>query len=180
MQVLAQYIPDLFAPVGIRMAQLCKFDVFYDWGHKDEMTRKFDRLDASKTQKGKKYPLFWLVMDFDETHGKSMNTYANLSLSFVLAVSTDPMFSQQQRRDKSFLPRLLPMYEAFLQAITEQTTMRKPYGPLIEHKAALRPYWGDGVNKNLFNDFVDVIEIRNFNLDIAPLLCPKSTTFRTR
>lgn len=179
MQVLAQYLPDLFTPVAARMAVLCGFPVYYDFGHQPEITQKLTALDASKAQKNQKYPLVWLVMDFKESKGANMEVYSKTKLSFVFAVGTDPMYTEQQRRDKSYLPKLLPMYQAFLQALSESTSFRQPYTPLINHDFALRPYWGHGANHNLFNDFCDCIEITNLSLDVRQLVCnPSKISFK--
>lgn len=180
MQVLAQYIPDLFTPVAARMIELLGFPIYYEWGHQPEITQKLTALDASKNKKSFKYPLMWLVMDFKESHGVNMDVYAKTSpFSFVFAVGTDPLYTEQQRRDKSFLPTLLPMYQTFLQALSEQSSFRKPYGPLIKHDSALRPYWGHGTNHNLFNDFIDAIEITNLQLEVVNLKCiPSKISFK--
>lgn len=122
----------------------------------------------------------WLVMDFEEDKGKNMDVYSTTSLSLVFAVATEPKYTEQQRRDISFTPKLLPMYQAFLQALHEQSSFRMPYPSLIQHKFALRPYWGDGVNRNLFNDFIDAIEIRNLNLDVKQLNCKPPITFKQK
>lgn len=171
MQVLAQYLPDLFTPIAARMQAICGFPLFYEWGHQPEIAQKLTNLDKSKTMKSQKYPLLWLVMDFKEGKGANWDVYSKTTLSFVLAVDTDPNYTEQQRRDKSFLPKLLPMYQAFLQALGESVSFRKPYAPGIKHDFALRPYWGNGNNHNLFNDFVDCIEITNLSLDVKQKQC---------
>lgn len=179
MQVLAQYLPDLFTPVAARMAVLCNFPIYYEWGHQPEIAQKLTNLDKTPQTKTKKYPLMWLVMDFKEAKGANMDVYTKTSISIVFAVGTQPLYTEQQRRDKSFLPTLLPMYQAFLQALSESSSFRKPYGPLIKHDFALRPYWGDGTNHNVFNDFVDCIEITNLSLDVKQLICnPSKISFK--
>lgn len=153
------------------MSELCSFDIRYDWGHKSEMANTLTQMDNSKTQKPLKYPLVWLIMDFKEKKGKNWDVYSALGINFLFAVDTHVNYTQPQRRDKSYLPKLLPMYGAFMQAISEQTAFMKPYIFGIEHDFLLRPYWGDGVNANLFNDFIDAIEISNLNLEVAQKKC---------
>ena len=85
MQVLAQYLPDLFTPIAQRMAVLCNFPIYYDWGHQPEIAQKLSNLDKGKSSKSQKYPLMWLVMDFKEAKGANMDVYTKTSLSFVIA-----------------------------------------------------------------------------------------------
>jgi hypothetical protein len=170
MQVIPQYIPDLFTPVFQEMSIQLKQTIYYDWGHREEVTRLLTEKDNSKTRKPTKFPLAWLVMDFKEAHGDNANVYAKTSFSFVFAVGSEVNFTEQERRDKSFIPILLPMYAAFLNIVGQSTIFRMPDPAQIKHGAFLRPYWGNG-QANIFNEVCDCLEINNLQLDVRALTC---------
>lgn len=175
MAIIPQYLPDLFSPIVAGMSTVLGYPIYYRWGHREEITKELTELDGSKSLKSNKYPLVWLVMDFDEAKGDNFDVYSKTAISFVFAVGTEINYTEQQRRDKSFLPKLLPMYGEFINQVSVSATFRQPYAAGIKHNFMLRPYWGEG-GKNLFNDFVDAIEIRNLKLDVRALTCPPSQT----
>lgn len=167
MDIIAQYIPKLFIPVVADTAKACGFGITYEWGHKTEV----DGLLKTKDQKAKKkFPLIWMVMDFDETKGKNPDIYSEVSLSFVFVVNTMPEYTERQRQSNTFEPILLPMYAQFLNAIGRSVSFRRPIATTIKHKMRLRPYWGDGAT-NLFADYCDCIEVVNLALDVRRANC---------
>lgn len=163
MDILPLYVPDLFTPVVAAVAVKLNRPVYYRWGHREEITAALTILDGSKSQKSEKYPLIWLVMDFEETKGDNVQVYSELSASFIIATGTEQNYTEQERRDKTFLPTILPIYAAFVNALSQSAVFRMPFGPLIRHKFLLRPYWGNG-KANIFNDFCDVGEIKNLQI----------------
>lgn len=172
MDVIAQYIPDLFTPIFSGVTADMGQPVYYRWGHKKEIDADLKTRDVSKVKSNQRFPLAWLVMDFDEFKGDNLDVYTKTKFSFVFAVTTKIDYTQEQRRDNSFLPLLLPMYASFLNRIGQSTTFRMPDAASIKHTMRLRPYWGDG-GTNLFADYVDCIEIVNLSLDIRRLNCIK-------
>lgn len=170
MDIIAQYVPDLFAPIIAAVSIDMNKTVQYRWGHRTEVDQELKGLDASKTKQAQKYPMIWLVMDFDEMKGDNMDVYTKGKFSFIFVVDTQPTWSEQQRRDNTFKPILLPMYESFINWIGQSTTFRMPDPSQVKHTFRLRPYWGQG-KINLFGDFCDCIEIINLSLDIRRLNC---------
>lgn len=170
MDVQPIYIPRLFVPVFEAVSAKIGKTVYYDWGHRDEMTRLLTEKDGSKTQKAKKYPLAWLVMDFEEFHGDNPQVYSKASFSFVFAVGSEINYTEQDREVKSFVPTLLPMYGAFLNTLGYRTEFRMPDPSGIKHSALLRPYWGNG-QANIFNDVCDCLEIKGLKLDVRAISC---------
>lgn len=171
MDIIPQYLPDLFTPVVNAMAMELGTTIYYRWGHKEETAGALAGLDKGVTTKTQKYPLVWLVMDFEETKGDNVQVYAKTGFSFVFCVNSKPDYTEQERRDKSFLPLLLPMYASFMNNIGKNSSFRRPDPSLIKHSMILRPYWGTNQQKNMFNDWLDAIEIRNLKLDVSALIC---------
>lgn len=167
--VAPQYTPALFKPIVTAMSAQLGFAVSYRWGHKKEVTRRLTQIDGAQLPRPQKYPLLWLVMDFQETKGADPKVYSEMSLNFVLATSTDPNYTEEDRKAKSFDPILLPMYAAFIDQIGQSSAFRQPYASGIKHTFILRPYWGDG-NANIFNDTCDAIEIKNLQLQVRQVV----------
>lgn len=171
MPIIPQFLPELLRPIVAAAGTQIGRTVFYRYGHRDEVVRDLALLDSGKTTKDKKYPLVWLVMDFRETHGKVAQVYAQTTWSLILAVGTQPNYTEEERRDKSFIPVLLPLYGAILDQISQSTTFRMPVASLIDHDSLLRPYWENEGKKNIFNDWCDVIEISNLKLAVRQQIC---------
>lgn len=165
MPIIPQFVPELFRPVVAGAALQLGKTIYYRYGHREEIVKDLAALETGKTTKGQKYPLIWLVMDFEEDQGNDPHIYSDLSASFIIATGTQPDWTEEERRDKTFIPILLPIYGAFLDQINSSSSLMMPYTSLIKRKFLLRPYWGNGA-ANIFNDFCDVIEIKNLKLAV--------------
>lgn len=172
--VIPQYLPSLFKPIIAAASAEVGFAINYEWGHKKHVSGILDQKDQAKN-KTPKFPLIWLVMDFKEVKGDIVQVYSKTNLSFVFCVNTKIDYTSQQREDITYVPKLLPMYAAFINAISNSTTFRMPTATLIGHEMILRHYWGEG-GVNLFNDYVDCIEITNLKLDVRAVQCAPSTS----
>lgn len=181
--MITQYIPDVFAAVVARVSQSMEalainpFKVFFDFGHYSEVTKNLTLKDDSVTQQDKKYPLVWLVMDFDEAMGESPADYARLTgVQFIIAVPTTIDYTMGERRDKNFLPFLYPIYAEFIKQLSVAPEFGMPGQLLLKHIKTDRPYWGGSDQlgngtANLFNDFIDAIQIRNLKLNVKQKTC---------
>jgi hypothetical protein len=177
MKIVPQFIPDLFgAVVGAVDAVFSTrsadpFRVYYDFGHYAEVTKNLVEKDSSITKKNTKFPLIWLVTDFVENMGSGNdNYYAQASpLTIFIAVSTDVNYSGTQRRDKSFLPRLYPIYAELLNQLSDSSAFGMPQ--ILPHLKIDRPYWGTqdaqgNGTANMFGTYCDAIEIKNVKLSV--------------
>lgn len=167
------YIPDLFKALVTKVdatfsaATADPFHVYFDYGHLNEVTKNLQIKANSITQKTARYPLIWLVMDFEEAKGKTPGIYAELTASLVIAVPTLKEYSMEQRKTAVFLKRLYPIYGELLKQFNKSAVFGMPPVARIPHTKIDRPYWG-GQDKsgdaNLFNDMVDAIQIKNLKL----------------
>jgi hypothetical protein len=116
-------------------------------------------------------------MDFDEAIGESPADYARLpGVQFIIAVPTEIEYTMAERRDKNFLPFLYPIYAEFIKQLAVAPELGMPGELLLKHTKTDRPYWGGGDQigngtANLFNDFIDAIQIRNLKLNIKQKTC---------
>jgi len=171
-------IPELFLPVAaVVNAKFSTrgedpFSVFFDYGHYIEVTRNLIQKENSISQKDKKYPLIWLVMDFPERFDRQSIGYCQLPrLDFIIAVPTEPELSTPERITKNFKPRLYPIYEAFMNAIVTSNIFYEQSLSELEYEKIDRPYWGGQDSNgngqaNLFNDKIDAVQIRGLKLTV--------------
>lgn len=177
------HIPDLFQTIVGKVNAVFStrvidpFPVFFDYGHYVEVTRNLTQKDASISQKDKKYPLIWLVMDFDEDFGSIDDGYCDLpALQILITVPTQPAITTPERVEKNFRPRLYPIYDELINQIFQSGLFQVINPENIKHRRTLRPYWGGQDSQgngtaNLFNDFIDAIQIRNLQLKVNESVC---------
>jgi hypothetical protein len=109
------------------------------------------------------------------TKRENFSIYGEVKCELLIVMPTDSKFTQQQRDDISFKPRLIPIYEVLLQEIEREKWFIKKPGK-VAHSQTIRPYWGGGdVNgsdtPNLFKKEVDAIGISNLTLSIRRQNC---------
>lgn len=166
-----QYIPDLVASVVGKVDQTFStratnpFNVYYDFGHHEAVVKNLIYKDGNP-DKPAKYPLVWLVTPFKEKRGGIYDLYATCDLHFVIAYYTEANYSMEERRDKVFLPILYPVYAELLRQLAKSHSFQVA-GPEPEHeKMDLQYAKVDSNGTNLFNDFVDVIDLKISNVQV--------------
>lgn len=176
-------IPDLFKDIAEKVHNVLStrvndpFPVYFDYGHYSEVTRNLTTKDGSISQRDKKYPLIWLVMDFVEKAGDLSDGYCELpDLQILIATVTRPEISTPERIEQNFKPRLIPVYSELMYQIEASGYFSIGEAEAIPHERILRPYWGgqDALGngkENLFNDFIDAIQIRKLKLKVNEEVC---------
>ena len=175
-------IPELFQKVVDRVNEnlstraVDPFEVYYEYGHYAEIVSALKEKDGSITKKNSKYPLFWLVMDFVEKCGNIKDGYCLLpNMQILIATSTDPDLSTKDRIQKTFKPRLIPAYREFISQLSNSGFFYNADSDYTPHERILRPYWGGQESgngqANIFNDFIDCIQIRNLQLMVNENVC---------
>src|SRR5687768_3549029 len=104
--MIPQYIPDIFKVIvarvsaAIEAAQTNPTKVFFDHGHYRRVCQNLSWKDNSISEKDKKYPLIWMVTDFDEHMGEHPGDYVRTTgLQFIIAAATNPDWTMEERRD---------------------------------------------------------------------------------
>lgn len=162
------YIPDLIGAVVAKVDAVIfsklNFHVYYDFGHHQEIMRQL-QFKTENPDQPKKYPLVWLVTPFVEERGGTDNLYARARLRFVIAHDTEQTYSMAERRDNVFKPILYPVYFELLRQLGKSQAFtlagEPPHRKMDVQIARL-----DNPDKNLFNDFVDVIDIQNLVIPV--------------
>lgn len=175
-------IPELFEKVAERVNAVTSsrsvdaFQTFFQYGHLAEVTRKLADLESSVNYKDKKYPLIWLVMDFVEKCGDFKDGYCQLpDIQILIATSTEPNLYTKDRITKTFKPRLIPVYREFINQLSSSGFFFDTHEDYVPHERILRPYWGvesaSGNTANIFNDYIDAIQIRKLSLKVNENVC---------
>ena len=132
-------------------------------GHLLDVANQLLEKDGSVAPvKFKKYPLIVLEQDF--TMDKLDGPIARGNLDFVIVNPTKAGYTTKQRREFNFTPILDPLYSEFLQALDNFIGI----GINSENwDVTRRYYWGSQlVEKNIFNDKLDAIEIKNLEIEV--------------
>lgn len=179
------YLPDILRGVVSRVDEVFsdairvdRFNVFFDSGVYSQVAKNIYKQDASDT-----YPLVWLVMNFVEDRGRDYSVYADVSCQVIIAMPTKKDYTQLERDELIFKPRLIPIYAEFMRQLSVDSWLQTPLINRIQHQRILRPYWGGAdVNgpdtKNLFDSFIDAISINNLQIKIKNnCLIEKGQTF---
>ena len=144
---------------------------FYMHGHPLDIIKVLQEKTRNDTLKFKKYPLIALFQDFTESIGENdMIRSSTDSLNIVIAVDTSPDYDSVQRYTNSFRTILYPIYDIFIEKIISSGWFVNAGDGLVSHDKIDRLYWGRqglyGNEGNIFNDFIDAIEIQNLTLDL--------------
>ena len=153
---------DIDGDATIEVSWKAQAPYFID-GHLLDVANQLLEKDGSVAPvKFKKYPLIVLEQDF--TMDKLDGPIAKASLNFVIVNSTKAEYTTEQRREFNFTPKLDPLYSEFLQALDNFIGI----GINSENwDVTRRYYWGSQlVEKNIFNDRLDAIEIKNLEIEV--------------
>lgn len=148
--------------------------VHYEHGHPLEIVETLKQKDKSQTYRFQKYPLIALFQDFAEVKGP-IGFEREVNLHLIIAKGTKSEYKAKDRYEHNFKPFLYPVYESFLEEINREKRFQTYGSNRIEHTKWDRLFWGRnglfGNQSNVFNDFLDVIEIKNLKLKINLETC---------
>jgi hypothetical protein len=139
---------------------------FYMYGHPLEIINTLSQKDKHSKLKYQKYPLIALFQDFEETKGQNQAINTDVSLNIVIAVNTDKNYNSEERYTNTFKTVLYPLYDLFLEKLAASNYFAATQGS-ISHRKTDRVYWGaQGTERNIFNDYLDAIELTNLELSV--------------
>lgn len=148
--------------------------IHYDHGHPIEVIETLKQKDEAKEFKFRRYPIVALFEDFPGQGGE-IGYNGEVTLHMIIARFTEPTYKADQRYEKNFKPFLTPIYNELLKQITFSKAFQTYGVTNIQHTPINRLYWGrEGLYKNegnVFNDFLDCIEIRNLKLKTYLKIC---------
>lgn len=143
--------------------------VYYMYGHTLEIVKRLQTLTNSITQQEKKFPLIILFTDI--TIDKRIpGFYGSTNLRMLVANTTRPEYISEQRTELNFKPVLHPIKQELINQISihPQFTFENE----LTYKETDMYYYGSQINdKNIFNDYIDAIELRDIKLSIKNKIC---------
>ncbi len=164
------YLPDILREVASSVN-----DITTAFAPGDSFTIGFDHGIYSQVgkdiyDKAKPDVLVWLLIGNNNDRGRNYAIFSEVRCDLIIYTKTDNKYSQIERDNISYKPKLLPAYDLFI----KQLNLNKgilPVGNSRRHSFRLAPYWGGGDvggqdTKNLFKNFVDAIEIKNLELKL--------------
>lgn len=175
---VADILRDLVGKVSTKLTpQLTAFDsmitgVHFDHGHPIEIIETLKQKDSSGTNLVfDKYPLVALFHDFPEVYNQEPGFQGQVTLHLIIARLTEPTYKADQRYDQNFKPVLYPIYAEFMKQIVHSKYFTGAQSVnQLSHTKIDRLYWGrEGLYKNegnIFNDWIDCIEIRDLQLKL--------------
>lgn len=188
MEVQPVFIQDILEPIVARVSTkllptLKAFDpditaVHYDYGPPIEIIETLSQKSQTDQFIYQKYPLVALFLDAKLRRGREIGVYGEFTLHMAIIRGTDPNYKAKQRDDNNFKPVLMPIYLELMNQIHRSGAFFIPSGQMIPHDPDNRYFWGKhglyGKEGNIFNDFVDCIEIQDLKLKVNINYCPKS------
>jgi len=136
----------------------------FHYGHPEEIVNTFSEMVNDPDSKSDMFPAVCMMMDFEEEYGYDYQSIS--SPTFIILTDTKPEYKAADRYEQTFDAILYPLYERFLAAIDRSTEVESS----LEHTKIDRVYWGKnglyGNTANIFNDFVDAMEINKLELKI--------------
>lgn len=173
------HVPDVFGYLASKVDSVLStgadpFRVYFDYGTRVEMNKKLMEKDASMSSK-EKYPLIWLLIPFAETHDEMSGYYCSLpDINLFLIEFSDPVSTSQERKVKTFVPRLYPMYKETINQF--EISSYFDVGAM-KHTKTDFPYYdgrdGKTQDANLFGDYLDVIQLNVKNLNVNETACDR-------
>ena len=136
----------------------------YYHGHPIEVVNTLQQLALAADTRLTRFPAICLFQDFAES--LTPQGYNEARLNIVLCATTDAKFDAAKRYENNFKPILYPLLDAFIAALEKHKNV-VTYGFQGFTKID-RLFWGKsglyGNTANIFNDFIDAIELENFLL----------------
>lgn len=165
-------IPSLFKDITAKVSARLQarpvkpFAVYFDHGVYDTVNKNLITKDGSISLKNAKYPLVWLVTPLRQVKPRNADYYCELSdVQILILMGTNDSDSEDARIEKYFEPYLRPIYEELLNEIDRSCFFQVLSADAIPHEMKEWTYQSGTEGKyNLFNDFIDAIQIRQMRL----------------
>jgi len=164
------YLVEEVAAVVTATATALGRPVYYMYGHLREITLRLQELTSSTTNKDKMFPAIILFTDIPVRVGDPAGFYGTASLNLIIAHWTQQDYTAAQRLANVFKPVLYPIKKEFLNRLQRHVMFTTP-GEL-KYTEIDRYFYGSTIeNKNVFNDYIDCIEIQNIQVTIQNKIC---------
>ena len=151
-------------PAGTTTVTGAALVINYHHGHPLEIVNLFKQATHLESVKFEQFPAVCLLQDFPE---KFEGVNRDVELNIIIVTDTERSYQAAERYRATFKPILYPLCDMFLNALIESDYI---HGQQFDYTRYDRLYWGKnglyGNAGNIFNDFIDAIELDNLRLKI--------------
>ena len=152
-----------FSGTGITQPDTWEMALYYEYGHRIELHKKYTNKAASINKLVQEYPLIWLYTDFEQTPSPSENAAFETTLQGAIVDFSQKELYEDQRIEDNFKPVLYPILELVDQAFNgfEKYRFITPYGidKEIRFITTDRPFFGSAdQSANVLPQVTDAIE----------------------
>jgi hypothetical protein len=168
-------IPALFRSIAVKVdAKIFTaygFNVYFYYGAHDVVAKELKDNDGSITMKDRKYPLIWLVTPIKENIAVGADYACEIQdVDILICMKSDTYSSNDDRNTAYFEAYLRPIYEELKRQIDNSYYFTITSSNAIPHEVKEWPYHSGAESAstkvNLFNDFIDCIQIRRLRLQV--------------
>lgn len=169
-QVLVNIMAGVVARVSARLTtQLSAYDptivgVNYMYGPPKQIIATLQGWNGTSKAQAK-YPIVALFQPFEESKGTDPGFDAVENIRMIIGRQSDPAWLPDKRYATNFIPVLYPIYDELMNQLFFDKNVIA-YAGTIKHIKTDWPFWDDGKDNNPFEDWLDVIEIKNMKLNI--------------
>lgn len=156
---------------GLSLVQTVAVIINYHYGHPLEIVNTFREIVKNPTYKYTQFPAICLFMDFQEDRNQE-GYHAIADLNFVIMTDTKPEYKASDRYTNTFDTVLYGLYDLFIEHMRDSNDFEceEDGTGLPVHTKTDRLYWGKqglyGNEGNMFQDFIDAIEITDFRIKV--------------
>jgi hypothetical protein len=145
--------------------------VNFVWGDSAYIREYLLLLKKSSSTAAYRFPVIGLYSPFDERRN---NGVVSASVNLILAVNTLVGYTNEQRMEVSFEGVLRPLYKDFIKALEGSRAFNVPYKG-FDHTYVENFSFGKrgalDVDGKEIDEKIDVIEIKNLDLNLKPFDC---------
>ncbi len=145
--------------------------VYFMHGTLKEITSVLQAYTNSPTHKDKKYPLVILIRDVKEkVNDQRVGLGSSFKCRLLIVTITNKDYRSDDREIKNFKPILIPIFEELVRQIRKSRLFGMPTLKAMEIVKWDCYFYGSNVNdKNIFNDYIDAIDIESISLNTKNL-----------
>lgn len=141
--------------------------VYYMYGHPKEINQRLQELSNSPTEKSKKFPLIILFTDI-EIDKSIPGFFGSAALRMLVCTITEQNYTAVQRTENTFKPVLHPIKNELINQISKYE--KYTYEGELQYKETDMYFYGSQFNdKNIFNDFIDAVQLRDIRVNIKTI-----------
>ena len=149
-------------------------EINYTFGNAQYVKDRLDELSKTPSSNVMKFPLIALFCPFNEQRN-SPEYYTKAKVRILIACASKQQWSNEQRREISFVNILRPIYNRFIKALQEDGRFDFAYDGQVPHEYSENysygrygAYTGTG---DAVSETIDAINISNLELKVKPQNC---------